>query len=439
MSYRISAVAIRDYKRIREVLLSPHADSTLILIGGENAQGKTSVLDALEAALGGKEAVLSDPVRHGADDAEIRVSLSSDDGAPPLTARRRVAPDGTSTLELRDDLGAVKSPQATLDKLIGARFLDPLRWLRLDAGDQRKRLLDLIDKDGEISKLDARHDRLYARRTEVGRDVKRTAGALASVGPADAAPPTVDIAALSSALQQVGDQMREMDRAVARRQTAIETATRAALAVQAARDALARAEAAHAASEQAVRDTDAAIPQIDRHGLDQRRAQIQDEIGQAIATNAVVAQAQAAEAHRLRLSAEHGAAAEEHSQLETEMAAIEESKRARLAAAALPVEGLGFTDKAVTYQGALLENASGAERMRVAIALAAAVQPQLRDVWIRDGAVISESSLAEISAWARSAGIRVWVERVETRDPGVIEIRDGRVVETESNQRRLFE
>jgi hypothetical protein len=252
-------------------------------------------------------------------------------------------------------------------------------------------------------------------------------------------PVPVDIAALSAALQQVGDQMREMDRAVARRQAAIETATRQAIAVQAARDALARAEAAHAASEQAVRDTDAAIPQIDRHGLDQRRAQIQDEIGRAVATNAAVAKAQAAEAHRLKLSAEHKAAAEEHSHLELEMAAIEESKRARLAAAALPVEGLGFTDKAVTYLGALLANASGAERMRVAIALAAAVQPQLRDVWIRDGAVISESSLAEISAWARVAGIRVWVERVETRDPGVIEIRDGRVVETESNQRRLFE
>lgn len=440
MSYRISAVAIRDYKRIHEVQISPHADSVLLLIGGENAQGKTSVLDALEAALGGKDAVLEDPVRHGAEGAEIRVSLAPDASGPTLTVRRRVSPDGSSTLEVRDDLGAVKSPQTVLDKLIGARFLDPLKWLRLDAGEQRKRLLELVDRDGEIAKLDERRARLFARRTEVARDVKRTAGALAVAGvPVD--PPTpIDVSALSTELQQIGDQLREMDRAIARRQTAIDAAARAATAVEAAREALARAEIAHAAAEQAVRDADAAVPGLNRRAIDERRAQIQIEIGRAANHNAGVVKAQAAtESHR-RIASEHGAAAAEHAKLEADMAAIDAAKRTRLAAAALPVEGLGITEAGVTYRGALLANASGAQRMQVAIALAAAAQPELRDVWIRDGAIISAQSLAEIEAMARAAGIRVWVERVETRDPGVIEIRDGRVVEPPvATQGRLFE
>lgn len=439
MSYRISAVAIRDYKRIHEVEISPSADSTLILIGGENAQGKSSILDALEAALGGKDAVLADPVRHGADGAEIRVSLAADDGGPLLIARRRVAPDGSSTLELRDDLGALKSPQALLDKLIGARFLDPLRWLRLDAGEQRKRLLELIDRDGEIAKLDARHARLYARRTEVARDVKRTAGALASAGPAAEPPPPIDVSALSSELQQIGDKLRDLDRAVSLRETAINAAARAADAVESARAALARAVDDHSAAEQAARDADAAVPQIDRIAIDQRRAKIQHEIGQAVAHNAAVAKVQVAEERRRDLLAEHEGHAATHLQIEAEMRSIEEAKLARLAAADLPVDGLGITEAGVTYRGALLANASGAQRMQVAIALAAAAQPQLRDVWIRDGAIISAQSLAEIAEMARAAGIRLWVERVETRDPGVIEIRDGRVVDPIATQGRLFE
>lgn len=439
MSYRISAVAIRDYKRINEVNISPAADSTLILIGGENAQGKSSILDALEAALGGKDAVLADPVRHGAESAEIRISLAADDGGPPLTARRRVAPDGSSTLELRDDLGAVKSPQALLDKLIGARFLDPLRWLRLDAGEQRKRLLELVDRDGEIAKLDARHARLYARRTEVAREVKRTAGALASAGPAAEAPPPIDVSALSAELQQIGDQMRDLDRAVSLRQTAIDAAERAAAAVESARVALARAVDAHAAAEQAVRDADAAVLPVDRRAIDQRRGEIQVKIGQAVAYNGAVAKVQVSEERRRQLAAEHEGHAATHIQIEAEMASIDEAKRARLAAAALPVDGLGITEAGITYRGALLANASGAQRMHVAIALAAAAQPQLRDVWIRDGAIISAQSLAEIAEMARAAGIRLWVERVETRDPGAIEIRDGRVVEHPAVQGRLFD
>jgi len=439
MSYRISAVAIRDYKRIHEVSISPAADSTLILIGGENAQGKTSILDALEAALGGKDAVLTDPVRHGAEGAEIRVSLAPDDGFPPLVARRRVSPDGSSTLELRDDIGALKSPQAMLDKIIGARFLDPLRWLRLDSGEQRKRLLELVDRDGEIAKLDARRDRLYARRTEVSREIKRTAGALASAGPAADPPEPIDVSALSSELQQISDQMRDIDRASSRRQVAIEAAVRAALAVEVAREALARAESAHASAEQAVRDADAVVPPIDRIALDQRRAEIQSEIGQAVAHNGIVAKAQVAIEHRRKLVAEHESNAATHLQIEAEMSSIDEAKRATLAAAALPVDGLGITDAGVTYRGALLANASGAQRMQVAIALAAAAQPQLRDVWIRDGAIISAQSLAEIAEMARAAGIRLWVERVETRDQGVIEIHDGRVVATTVAQGILFE
>jgi recombinational DNA repair ATPase RecF len=107
---KITAAHITNFKRIKDVELRPDADRALILIGGKNAQGKSSILDALTAAFGGKKAEPQDPIRHGADAAEIRVEL---DGGE-LSIRRVINGEG-SLLEVRDRMGAIKSPQAILD------------------------------------------------------------------------------------------------------------------------------------------------------------------------------------------------------------------------------------------------------------------------------------------------------------------------------------
>lgn len=53
--------------------------------------------------------------------------------------------------------------------------------------------------------------------------------------------------------------------------------------------------------------------------------------------------------------------------------------------------------------------------------------PELDDVWIRDGALCDEDTLAAIADHAAAAKKRVWIERVGTADPGAIIIHDGRV------------
>jgi hypothetical protein len=130
---RITAVASRTSSASATSSIRPEADRVIILIGGKNAQGKSSALDALTVAFGGKRAAPADPVRHGADEADIDVEL--DGGALTITARS--TPDGDSKLEVREKGSVIRSPQARLDKLVGARFLDPIAFLQLSATDQR--------------------------------------------------------------------------------------------------------------------------------------------------------------------------------------------------------------------------------------------------------------------------------------------------------------
>ena len=50
---KISALELENVKRIRAVALRP-TENGLTVIGGRNGQGKTSVVDAISWALGGK-------------------------------------------------------------------------------------------------------------------------------------------------------------------------------------------------------------------------------------------------------------------------------------------------------------------------------------------------------------------------------------------------
>lgn len=431
MSHHIVAIEVRDIQRLRHVQYKPAADTSLILIGGKNAQGKTSLLRALEAAFGGAAAVPADPVRHGAEDGEIVVQL--DDG---ITIRRRVEVDGKSKLEITSSLGSVKSPQAILDKLVAGRMLDPLAFLQRKAAEQRAELLKLIDRNGKIAGIDSNRAAVFSRRTEVGRDLKKAEAQLAGA-PEVAPEATIDVAALQAeqreaiavmqAFHKLGNEqgaaVRELelcDKGIAeleaqiaelQRRLADRKQTRATAAE---RNARLSAEITEKAGEF-------------RAACD-RRDLIDQELQRADAHNRKAATDAAAAAQRKRLAADVENLRGDHTALTEEIERYDAEKAAILAAAELPVPGLGINENAVTLNGVPLEQASGAERWRVAVALAIAGRPQLRDVWIKDGALLDDDSLAALGQLAQQTGYRFWIERVGNRDPGAVIIHDGEIV-----------
>ena len=64
MSMKINRLEIENVKRIKAVKLEP-AENGLTIIGGNNNQGKTSVLDSIAWALGGDRYRPSQAVREG--------------------------------------------------------------------------------------------------------------------------------------------------------------------------------------------------------------------------------------------------------------------------------------------------------------------------------------------------------------------------------------
>jgi len=111
-----------------------------------------------------------------------------------------------------------------------------------------------------------------------------------------------------------------------------------------------------------------------------------------------------------------------------QMEAREKAKQDAIAAASMPVEGLGFGEGIVLYNGIPFEQASSAEQLRVSLAIAMAGNPKLRVIRIQDGSLLDDTSLAAIAQMAKDGEYQVWIERVDTSGQVGIVIDDGAVV-----------
>ncbi len=434
----ITALEITDYKRVRKVAITPASDRHVILIGGKNAQGKSSTLDALTAAFGGAKQLAADPVRHGAEEAAIYVEL---DGGK-LTIDRTIAPDGKTKLEVRDADGAVRRPQEVLDKLVGARFLDPLAFLALPAKEQRAQLMKLIPDAERIDTLDQKRARAFDRRTEIGRDLSKAEGELARLPEVDVGKP-IDVVALNGEARRMAEMQRQGDalgavHARAERDAADANDKLGAVHLQISEieDRLAQLRGKvpdlELALKTAVESAAGAKAKLDAAasqwaGLAPRREQLDADLKRADEHNRAV---YAAEAHLKRRLDAAEAVVKLKADRDDCTKAIETVDRRKadiLAAAKLPVEGIAINDDGIELAEVPFAQASASERLRVALALAIAGSPGLNDVWIRDGALLDEDALELVAKHAATAGKRVWIERVGTKDPGVIVIKDGEV------------
>ena len=425
---RIVTAHIQDYKRVRSVTITPDADSALVLIGGKNRAGKSSIIDALSAAIGGAKSIAGDPVRHGADAAEIRIELDGVDGK--LTVRRVINPDKSTSLEIRDADGfAIRSPQATLDALLGARFIDPLAFLQLPAKEMRAQLMRMIPGAERIAGLNAKRDARFTKRTEVGRDHDKASAELARLPVITPLGALLDVAALAQEQRQFGEQQR-LGEAAGQAHRHTESAWRDAEArvdqleheLKQARDKAAAAKDKHA---KAKADLDAIGTEWT--ATEKRRAQLDAELARAGEHNRAIATAEAQAKRREEVQAEVARLAAERASLTNDLALIDSRKAEILTAAKLPVDGLAVTDDGIELAGVPFAQASAAERMRVALALAVASSPGLDDIWVRDGALLDDEMLAAAVEHAAASNKRLWVEVISTSDPGVIVIQDGRV------------
>ena len=169
-TYRIIEFSAENFKRLRMVGFQPKSRVTMLT--GKNDQGKSSVLDAVAYAFGGRRAAPEMPMRRGAKTMEIMLNLGK------LIVRRT----GTR-LEVTPAKGekAWNTPQAMLDSIYDELAFNPQEFALMDAEDQAEALRKLTGIDAELKRLDAANATDYAARTPINAEVKRLHAEIASI------------------------------------------------------------------------------------------------------------------------------------------------------------------------------------------------------------------------------------------------------------------
>ena len=389
-----------NVKRIAVVGIDP--DGSIVEVTGKNRNGKSSVLDAIWWALAGESAVDPKPIREGCEEARIFLDLGEYKVTRTFALSDRNAKGYTTRLIVENAEGTrASSPQALLDSLIGKLSFDPLDFERAKPAEQfeiLKAFVPGVDFAG-IARLNKSD---YDKRTEVNRDEKRVRAQADAIKLPAFIPEEVDEADLIRELEEAGEHNAGVERRKARREAVANEIAQ----IEARLDEL-----------RALRDGADPLPDpIDT-------AALRDRIADAKETNDIARRAEfkrglVADADRLKAESEA---------LTQAMADREAQKSAAIAAAEIPVDGIEFGDGIVLLNGVPFEQGSDAERLRAAIQIAAAMNPKLKIIRVRDGSRLDTDSFALLADMAEQMDAQVWVETVQSGRATAIVIEDGRV------------
>ncbi len=419
MPKKIVSLTSTNVKRLRAVHIEPNGN--MVVIGGANAQGKSSVLDSIEMALRGKGAVCERPIRDGADGGVTILNLGE------MIVKRTYTKNDSSVQVTTKDGAKYSSPQALLDGLVGQISFDPLGFTRFDSKKQAATLQRVVGLD--FSAIDADRGNVFDKRTGVNRQITSVKARLQAMPEyADAPDAETSIDALSARLKEAQGKNadtkqienvaieagRKLDRTIADCTAIEKQIMELQIRLDAGKAELLIATEAAAVAREAL---EARPPLIDT-------APIFDEFSKAEVLNA----ATRGKLARRKVAEELQIAEELAVDLTNQIAEYDLEKKETLAAAKFPVPGLSFTDDGVTYNGIPFEQCSSAEQLRVSVAMGIAMNPELRVILIRDGSLLDANSLRIIGEMADAGDCQIWVERVSDDGAGCsVVIEDGAV------------
>lgn len=426
MSVKIASLELENVKRIHAVELEPAQDG-LTVIGGKNAQGKTSVLDALAWALGGDKMKPADPNRKGgATPARLRVELSNG-----IVVERK---GKNGSLHVTDTTGK-KAGQQLLNDFISQLALNIPRFMNGTDADKATALLQTLGIDAELAKIDGSIRATFQDRQLVGRDAKAKR-AHAEKLPHHEDAPTEPVSAAELIQEQQAILARNGEKLKAK-QDAEDTAKKAEFARSTAYAATSRVadleqQLKDARAELARRTKEAEEAEEKAKVLAQSTAELvlesTEEIESSIANIETINNKVRDNQAKAEADAEAIRVEQEYDGLTQKLEDLRAKRRGLLDGAPLPLPDLSIDDEgALTYKDYTWGDMSGAEQLVVATAIVRATKPECGFVLVDKLEQFDTDELAKFGEWAKGEGLQIIGTRVATDDSCTVVIVDGRI------------
>lgn len=405
MSMKINQLEIENVKRIKAVKVEPKQNG-LTIIGGNNKQGKTSVLDAIAWALGGDKFKPSQAEREGSI-IPPTLHIVMNNG---LVVERK---GKNSALKVTDPSGK-KAGQQLLNEFVNNFALDLPKFMEASGKEKAQVLLQIIGVGDKLMELEKEEKELYQERLYVGRTADQKEKFAKEqpyfpdtpkdlVSPSDLIRQQQEILAKNGENQRKREYLHQMEQEY-----------------QKINDNLSELLARQRKIEEDLRI--ARLSAVDLQ--DESTAELEKNIANIEEINRKV------RANLDKEKAEDDAKTyrNEYNDLTAKISDVRNKKTDLLNSAELPLPDLSVMDGELVYEGQKWDNMSGADRMKVATAIVRKLNPNCGFVLLDKLEQMDMKTLQEFGTWLEAEGLQAIATRVSTGEECSIIIEDGYVV-----------
>ena len=393
MSMKINRLEIENVKRIKAVKVTPK-ESGLTIIGGNNNQGKTSVLDAIAWALGGDRYRPSEAQREGSViPPQLHIVMNNG-----LVVERK---GKNSNLKVTDPTGT-KAGQQLLNEFISQLALDLPHFMEAPGREKARILLQIIGVETDLEELDKKEKELYNERLYIGRVADQKIKYAKEQTyypdtPLDLVSPTELIKRQQEILAQNGENQRKR-----------ENLHRLEQEYQSINN-----ELANLLQKQQRLEADLNIARMSAQDLeDESTAELEASIANIEEINRKV------RANLDKEKAEEDAKSyqQQYADYTKKLDDVREQKAQLLMTAELPLPELSVKDGELVYKGQKWDNMSGSERLMVSTAIVRKLNPNCGFVLLDKLEQMDMQTLQEFGSWLEAEGLQAIATRVSTGD-----------------------
>ena len=412
MTVKINKLEIENVKRVKAVTIEPTSNG-LTILGGNNNQGKTSVLDAIAWALGGNKYKPSKPARDGSmNPPTLRLELSNG-----LIVERK---GKNSDLKVTDPSGQ-KAGQQLLDSFVEELALNLPKFIESSAKDKANTLLQIIGVGEKLWELDRKEERLYNERRAIGQiaDQKKKYAAEQPQYP-EAPNELVSIADLIHEQQEILARNGENARKRQNRENIVNKMHLSEARLKQLKEQLAQEEAIHDKLMGDYVEANKSIEDL----VDESTEEIENSIANIEEINRKV------RANLDKEKAEEDAKQykSQYDNLSAEIQKVRDERTSLLDSADLPLPGLSVEDGELVFEGQKWDNMSRSQQLRVSTAIVRKLKPECGFVLLDKLEQMDIPTLNEFGKWLESEGLQAIATRVSSGEECQIIIEDGYVV-----------
>jgi len=406
---KISTLELENIKRIKAVQLTLTPNG-LNLIGGNNRQGKTSVLDAICWGLGGDRYKPSQPQREGSEiPPHLRITLSNGlivERSGKNSALKVIDPDGR------------KGGQQLLNEFVEQFALDLPAFMAMTDKKKADVLLRIIGIGEQLYTMEQNEQQIYNRRTEIGRIAdQKTKYAAEMPLYTDVPKEPVSAAELIAEQQEIlarNGQRQQWQRDMQSIDIAIQNVTAEIARTE---QTLADLRVQLAAWQE---KSDAAKKSPEELAMEST-AELEEQLREVESVNAKVR----ANCDREKAELDADDFRRQYDALSEELDAARAARRKLLDGAQMPLDGLSVENGALIYNGQAWDNMSGADQMIVAASIVRKLNPNCGFVLLDKLEQMDLQTLTAFGKWLEAEGLQAIATRVSTGGECSVLIEDG--------------